>query len=116
VSSAQDESEVVVGYDADRLWVRSPGKPEMAVSWRDLLGVAIETNDHGPFDADVIWLLGHASGVVPFPQGATGSQEMIQRLQRLPEFDNEQLIAAQLSTNRRTFVLWDRAGRHRANG
>ena len=45
----------------------------------DLVGVAIETNDSGPWGADVWWLLFGTSDrlVCSFPQGATGESEAL---------------------------------------
>ena len=73
--------------------------------------VVVETNDTGPWDADVLWLLfgaGGSSGCV-IPQGATGERELLGRLQSLPGFDNERLIAAMSCTDNQQFVCWRRA-------
>jgi hypothetical protein len=109
------ERMVVVDCDDELLWVKEPKKPEASLAWDDLEGVAIQTNDSGPFGADVWWLLGHAKGVLAFPNGATGVQKVLQVMQdRLSTFDNARLIEAQTCVDNRTFIIWDSRGRHRA--
>jgi hypothetical protein len=72
-----------------------------------------ETNDSGPWGADVWWILvGNApeSGCV-YPNGATGEQEALEALQRLPGFDNGQFIEAMTSTENARFVCWQATSR-----
>lgn len=54
----------------------------------DLGAVHMETNDSGPWGADVWWLLEDKSGVVKvaFPQLATGENTVLERLQMLSGF------------------------------
>ena len=85
---------------------RPDGKVE-AVAWDDLQGVLIETNDEGPIGTDVYWILaGKHSGCV-IPQGATGEDALLARLQALPGFDNDAVIAAMSSTENQRFVCWN---------
>ena len=86
---------------------RPDGKIE-SVTWDDLQGVLIETNDQGPIGTDVYWILaGKRSGCV-IPQGATGEDALLGRLQALPGFDNQALIDAMRSTENQRFVCWRR--------
>lgn len=79
-----------------------------SVAWADLRAVLIETNDSGPFLMDVFWILiGSQSGCV-VPQGATGEDELLGRLQQLPGFDNQALIDAMLSTDNQRFLCWEK--------
>ena len=79
-----------------------------SVGWEDLKEVAIVTTDEGPFATDVMWLLvGDQSGCV-VPQGATGEEELMGRLQGLPGFNNEAVIEAMSSTSNRKFVCWEK--------
>jgi hypothetical protein len=58
----------------------------------------------------VWWLLSGvngASGCV-IPQGATGEQALLAKLQSLPGFDNEQLITAMSCTDNQKFLCWRR--------
>jgi hypothetical protein len=73
-----------------------------------MAGVAFETNDTGPWGADVWWLLfgsdEQLAGV--FPQGATGESSALDYLMILPGFDHEQLTKAMCSTANAVFPVW----------
>ena len=84
---------------------RSDGKIE-AVEWDDLQGVLIETNDQGPIGTDVYWILARKNSGCVIPQGATGEDALLKRLQALPGFDNQALIDAMSSTENQRFLCW----------
>lgn len=102
------ESQVIIKFDDDRIWCIWPGAPEQSMLWTELIGVAIKTSDEGPFAPDVFWVLGAKDKVVMYPGGATGEQEMLSRLQKLPNFNNEAVIAAAGSTDNNVFVCWEK--------
>jgi hypothetical protein len=93
------------------LTVTDAGGQERRLAFADLIGVAIETNDSGPWGADLWWLLFGQDGklAVTWPQGATGEMGVIDRLTTIPCFDHQQMIAAMASTKNATFILWSRA-------
>lgn len=98
------ESKVVVEFDDVRVWCRAPDSPAESIAWSELESVAVRTTDAGPFAADFFWVLRAGAGrTVVIPGGATGAQEPLRRLQELPEFDNEAVIAAAASTDHRVF-------------
>ena len=75
------------------------------VAWRDLVEVALVTVDEGPFDEDLFFMLGDADGhdcVVPGAQAA----RLLPRLQRLPGFDNQQVMRAADCIDDARFVCW----------
>lgn len=78
------------------------------VSWDDLTGFDIETNDLGPFAPDVFWVLRSSERATRVPQGATGADCLLECLQQLPGFDNEAFIAAMASTEEAAFKVWRR--------
>ena len=82
------------------------GKVEQ-VAWGDLMEVSVVTTGDGPFAEDVFFVLAgrDGSGCV-VPQGAPESTPLLERLQRLPGFDNETLIRAMSSTRDTSFVCW----------
>jgi len=82
----------------------------MSVSSDDILSVAIETNDSGPWGADVWWLMFGTDGQLAcaFPQGATGEKEVIDHLMALPGFDHSEMIKAMGSTANAVFPVWRR--------
>jgi len=77
------------------------------VAWKDLTQVQIVTTDEGPFVDDVFFLLVGAGGKgVCVPQGAPGSDPLLERLQALPNFDNDQVVQAMMSSGNARFVCW----------
>jgi hypothetical protein len=103
---------VKVWFDDQQAWVQWPSKEPESIKWDAIIGIAIETNDQGPFVEDVYWLLASEEKVIKYPSEATGSEEMLKRLQEIPTFNNESLIEAMTCTDNKTFILWDHEGRH----
>ena len=83
-----------------------------SIRWDVLCEVGILTTDDGPLQEDVFFLLiasdGKSGCVVP--QGAEGCDHLLERLQKLPGFDNEAVIKAMGSTAHAKFVCWKRSG------
>lgn len=81
-----------------------------SVQESELSGVAVETNDSGPWGADVWWLLFGSEDRLEcaFPQGATGEQAAVDYLMALPSFDDGEMIDAMRSTGNAVFPLWRR--------
>lgn len=78
-----------------------------AVAWQDLVEVEIVTTDEGPFVDDVFFLLAGRDGTgCCVPQGAPGSEPLLDRLQGLPDFDNEKVIEAMGCAENGRFVCW----------
>jgi hypothetical protein len=85
------------------------GKVEQ-VAWDDLLEAAIITTSDGPFVDDVFFVLVGQNGTgCVVPQEAPESPALLERLQRLPGFDNEALIRAMRCTDDAKFICWRRA-------
>src|SRR5262249_33350686 len=78
-------------------------------TWDALEEVSVLTTAEGPFAEDVFFVLagGGGSGCV-VPQGAPESGELLERLQRLPGFDNEAFIRAMSSAEDARFLCWRR--------
>jgi hypothetical protein len=74
----------------------------------NLTEVGILTTDEGPFVEDVFFMLIGESTErgCAIPQGATGVNTLLERLQSLQGFDNEKLIEAMGSTSNNKFVVW----------
>jgi hypothetical protein len=110
---ADPEARFVVTVDADRIACRRPSGDVESVDWDDLEFVIIETNDTGPWGADVWWMLGGRGGKggCAIPQGATGEKQLLEALQRLPGFNNQGLIDAMACTENRRFLCWRGAWR-----
>lgn len=79
------------------------------VAWTDLAAVRIRTTDAGPFEDDLLWELHRADGlVVTVGPETEGIGALLERLQRLPGFDNEAVVAAATSTKNAVFPCWPR--------
>ena len=100
----------VVTLSNERITVTDPDKEMLSVALSNLSAVAIETNDSGPWGADLWWLLFGPDRALActFPQGATGEQSAIDYLVTLPGFDHEEMIKAMSSTNNATFAVWEK--------
>ena len=99
------EARFVVEFTAeDEMICRAPGQPEQRISMSDLGSVYVETNDGGPWGADLWWLLIDREGQtrVAFPQLATGEAAALKRLHQLPGFEAKGMNSGQ---NAR-FLCW----------
>lgn len=88
----------------------SPEGGAEEVKWDDLTEVRIVTTDEGPIGADVYWLLAGSDGTGVAVRGESVAHDLLDRLQALPGFDNEQMILAMASTDEAQFVCWQRDG------
>jgi hypothetical protein len=80
------------------------GKLE-SVSWPNLVEVAIATTSDGPYGEDFYWMLVDQYGkgcAVPGGQ----AKELLERLQRLPRFDNTAVVKACGCTDDAWFTAW----------
>ena len=112
------EAGYIVSLDGERIGVTDPKGEATTLALADLNGVMIETNDSGPFGADVWWLLFGADDrmAVAFPQGADGEEEAINWLTGLPGFDHEAMIMAMGSTTNAVFPVWRARFLNRVSG
>ena len=107
--SVMFERNVVISTDDSGISVTYPDNRIEAIAWAEVNCVAIETNDSGPWGADVWWLFEGPSKRCAYPQGATGDPETLQLLPtKFPGFSHEAVIAAMSSTSNRRFVCWER--------
>ena len=103
------EGRVVVTTSDRGLQAAYPDGSVQQVLWDDLVRLVIETNDSGPWGADVWWILEDTQGKCAYPQGATGEEEAMDAYKRrLDGFDWEAVVDAQGSTRNARFVCWSR--------
>lgn len=103
------ERAIVVTADEIGLHIDFPDGARQTMAWQDIRTCAIETNDSGPWGADVWWVFEDGTRRVAFPQGATGEAEMLRLLPvRFPGYDEMALISAMGCTDNARFVLWER--------
>jgi hypothetical protein len=103
----QAESAPAVKLSAQAITYHRHDGTTCAVRWDTLRAVLIETSDDGPFAEDLWWILIDADGHCTIPQEA-GTEALLARLQKLPGFDNEAVIAAMSSVENQRFLCWQR--------
>lgn len=78
------------------------------VRWADLQAVLVRTTADGPAFDDLFWMLiGRSSGCM-VPSEAKGCNDLLSRLQELPDFDNKAVILACQCVDEQTFLCWER--------
>ena len=105
----EPESRFLVRLSDSEVVCEQPDGRVERVGWSDLQQVEVVTTGDGPFAPDVFWMLRGTSGGCAVPQGATGDEELLERLQALPGFDYQAFIEAMSSASDRRFVCWQRA-------
>jgi hypothetical protein len=82
---------------ADEITCRPPRRPEQRIALEALGSVYVETNDSGPWGADVWWILNDRDGIirVAYPQLATGEEAVLDRLQRFDDFRTDGMNSAE---------------------
>lgn len=104
----EPESSFVVTVTDDGISCTNPDGRVSSISWNELNEVVLETTDEGPDLPDVFCLLIGFDQTVVVPQGATGEEALLKRMQRLSGFDNNAFIAAMASTGNAKFCCWKR--------
>ena len=79
-----------------------------SVRWNDVQRVLIRTTDGGPFDDDVFFIVEASGKSYVVPQQAAGAEQLLERLQELPGFDNEAVIESMGCTDNKEFLCWER--------
>jgi hypothetical protein len=102
------ERKVVVRFDEGGIVAAYRDGSIQKISWPEVDCVAIETNDSGPWGADVWWLLEGVGNCCAYPQGATGDSEALAEYgKRLPGFSDAAVKGMNCTSNAR-FVCWQR--------
>src|SRR5689334_17648014 len=106
----EPESLWTVEVDEDTIKVTDHNGAASVLPKAELSGVIIETNDSGPWGADVWWLLFGVNDQLAcaFPQGATNENDAIDYLLALPGFDHGEMINAMRSPDNASFPVWRR--------
>ena len=102
--SGSPESLFVLTIEGDRILNKRPDGDIEQIALSELSRVLVETNDSGPWFADVWFILegGSPDRRVCFPMGATGESVIIERLAKLPGFE----MRGMNSTQNALFECW----------
>lgn len=78
------------------------------VRWEHLAEVGIVTTDEGPIMDDCYWMLIEEDGKTgcAVPLGDPEFKIILERVQKLPDFDNEMFIKAMSSALNNKFACW----------
>lgn len=107
------EQQVIVRLSEQGISATYPNGTTQSIDWPDVRRVAIETNDSGPWGADVWWLVEGEHTRCAYPQGATGDPEALAEYpRRFPGFSHTKVIEAMGSTSNARFVCWERSDAH----
>lgn len=99
-----------VAIDGDAITLVHPAGLRETVSFAALKHVVLRTTDQGPLVDDMFWLLEDDEREIVVPSGAEGADALLEKLQSLPGFDNEAVIAASASTDNALIPCWKRTG------
>ncbi|MHA1299711.1 MAG: hypothetical protein ACTSO9_09770 [Candidatus Helarchaeota archaeon] len=76
--------------------------------FKDLKKASIITTDRFPMeDEDVFWLM-MFNIIIMIPQGVPGTDGLLKRMQKLPRFNNNELIKAMLCVENNAFLVWEK--------
>lgn len=99
---------IVASVHADNVAIETVGPDGRVarVGWGELDEVQVRTTSRGPVEEDVFLVFRSKDGSeFSIPQSLAPSS-LVEQMQRLDGFDNEQLIAAMCSVTDATFVCW----------
>lgn len=83
------------------------------VSLDDLVKLEIVTNDRGPAEDDVFWVLSHSGGEpIAIPASAKGSELLFDAFAALQGVDFEKAVRAMGSTQNARFLIWEKRVLH----
>ncbi|MDI1314404.1 hypothetical protein [Prosthecobacter sp.] len=102
------ESRFVIHLSETEVSCNRPDGTIESVRWGDIQKVEVLTNSDGPLLPDVFWLLHGTEKGCCIPQGATGDSELLDRLQKLPGFNNQAFIESMGSTQEALFLCWQK--------
>lgn len=105
----QPESQFVVHLSDTEVHCQRPDGRTERVAWGDLQRVEILTTPDGPFAPDAFWVLSGTDSGCVIPWGATGGDELLERLQRLPRFDNMAVISAAPKSEDAMTLCWQKS-------
>ena len=89
--------------------VRDPSGCKKSGKLGDITAVVVETNDRGPLEDDVWWIL-YENDKEPlrFPQGIVGDDAVIDALIEFEGFNHSEMTSAMGCSENRRFTLWEK--------
>ena len=99
----------IVQFDEEAVKCTRPNGVTEQVRWSDLRAVLIQTTSAGPAVDDLFWVLvgRNAETGCVVPSEALGCDRLLERLQKLPGFDNNAVIQASQCVEEKSFLCWE---------
>ena len=102
------ERAVVVRFDDAGISSSYPDGTLQTMPWSKIRRIAIQTNDTGPWGADVWWLLEGDDARCTYPHGATGDPEALAEFpRRFSGFSHKAVIEAMGFFSNARFICWE---------
>ena len=99
------ERQFIVCVTENGLSVAYPTGEIQAINWSDVGRILVETNDSGPYGADVWWIIEGKGSECSFPLGASGEDVALEEIRlRFPTFE----VQGMNSIANARFICWDR--------
>ena len=103
------ESDHILEFSHKSVICRKPDGKTESVNWGDLKQFDVITRITGHETCDLYWVLhGTLNGCV-IARGAIGEDKLLERLQKLPNFDNTTFAEAMSCEGNGTFVCWKKS-------
>lgn len=108
-SGERFEQSVIVSVDHEGISAVYPSGDTSSIKWPNVGRIGIQTNDKGPWQPDVWWILEGASNRCTYPNGATGEHDALKEIEsRFPGFDDKAVIKAMGCSSNAVFMCWER--------
>jgi len=100
------EANFIAEFDEKEVRCTRPDGKIEKIAWEEINSIFIITTDEGPFVCDWYWIFEGSDSGCAVPQGATGEKELLEKIQSLPNFNNQAILDASPSTDNAKFVCW----------
>nr|WP_320117446.1 hypothetical protein [uncultured Marinifilum sp.] len=108
IRKKQPEDYFDITITNDYLRVEHPEREREQIDWTDIIEIAIQTTDEGPFLPDVwLMLIGNDNGC-SIPQGAPRFDDIYEIVSKYENFNFDEFIKAMGSADNARFVIWSK--------
>ena len=95
-------------FDGQVIVADGPFARAISIRVEDIQEIGIETNDLGPFQDDVFWLINRGTDALRIPQDAPVFKELMDHFGKFPGFDWAPFTDAMSCSDCRYFLCWKR--------
>lgn len=106
IPTVENESDVIIEINDTRILARYPNGNLLKANWNDLESIEIHTNDHGPIEPDVWFIITSSTGQCIYPQGASGEEAALKYILSIEGLNLEMFQDAMFCTENAEFVCW----------